>query len=852
MADMRLSFGPSNHYSTLEALIDEAEIDAETRRGFRRARPRRGPRPPKVSRPARRARGRAPSRCVCPAHGTEFVGWVQSSLNQVLGANLAVSGTMDRATRSALRRFQEQNGLPADGIAGPDTERALIDATGGRAPTDGLPLATVDGPGESSEFEFEFDEFEWESELNRNSREYVVWVQASLNRILGQRLTTDGIVGPLTRSAIRSFQAQKGLAVDGIVGPVTEVALIAAGAGRPPGAGTAPAPGTSLPYPNVNRELPPSGPGFYSYMRTAGDGRSHQYGRAETIQAIQAIAAAWHRAHPQGPQIGIGHISLRGGGDTPDHAQHETGLEVDIRPVRNDGQHAGVTISDPRYSRALTQKLVDLIHANRVLSVYKILFNDSSVSNVSPASGHDNHLHVWFAEPSAARSYFELDAMMDDEADLASEAFAELFESSDDAEARWEQERGGRRPAGRGRGRRIRSPRPRQDSRPRPPKLGRPTRPRGRLRRHQRSVGRPAAPCVCPAHGTELVRWIQSTLNDLRALQLPVSGLMDRATRSALRAFQTERGLAGDGIAGPETKDALIRARAERSGRAIEGLEPAPPAAEPAGVGVGPEATEELESFWDAMELGARPTLRRGSRGSTVVDLQTRLKTLSFDPGAIEGVFGSGTDAAIRAFQGARGLAADGIVGSQTWGQLLGQVPAAPGGGVSTANWVLPPDVRSAGEAQYVRYDSPPRWAGDPGNCSGTFTLGAQALRQHILATFAGVTSIGGYACRANTANLAETSVHGDGRALDIMIPLVNGGANSTVGNPIANWLVRNAQALGLQYLIWNRVQWSGGKTSGRKDASYGGPNPHIDHIHAELNRDGAARQTPWFQPRTA
>ena len=227
-------------------------------------------------------------------------------------------------------------------------------------------------------------------------------------------------------------------------------------------------------------------------------------------------------------------------------------------------------------------------------------------------------------EPS--EGYFEFEASMDDEADLDSEAFSELFESSDDAEALWEQERGGRRPAGRGRGRRIRSPRPRQGSRPRPPKLGRPTRPRGRLRRHQRSVGRLAVPCVCPAHGTELVRWIQSTLNDLRALQLPVSGLMDRVTRSALRAFQTERGLPGDGIAGPETRDALIQARAERSGRAVEGLEPAPPAAEPAGAGVAPEATGELESFWDAMEVGTRPTLRRGARGSAVVDLQSRLK----------------------------------------------------------------------------------------------------------------------------------------------------------------------------------------------------------------------------------
>ena len=35
---------------------------------------------------------------------------------------------MDAATRSALRRFQQQHGLAADGIAGPETERALVEA----------------------------------------------------------------------------------------------------------------------------------------------------------------------------------------------------------------------------------------------------------------------------------------------------------------------------------------------------------------------------------------------------------------------------------------------------------------------------------------------------------------------------------------------------------------------------------------------------------------------------------------------------------------------------------------------------------------------------------------------------
>ena len=74
-------------------------------------------------------------------------------------------------------------------------------------------------------------------EVNRHSREYVRWVQRSFNRLMGLQLAVDGVMGPQTRSAIRSFQQRQGLTVDGIVGPQTERALVALGASPPPGAG---------------------------------------------------------------------------------------------------------------------------------------------------------------------------------------------------------------------------------------------------------------------------------------------------------------------------------------------------------------------------------------------------------------------------------------------------------------------------------------------------------------------------------------------------------------------------------------------------------------------------------------
>jgi len=38
-------------------------------------------------------------------------------------------------------------------------------------------------------------EFEWESEIDRGSRDYIKWVQRSLNQLLGLNLAADGISG---------------------------------------------------------------------------------------------------------------------------------------------------------------------------------------------------------------------------------------------------------------------------------------------------------------------------------------------------------------------------------------------------------------------------------------------------------------------------------------------------------------------------------------------------------------------------------------------------------------------------------------------------------------------------------
>jgi len=58
--------------------------------------------------------------------------------------------------------------------------------------------------------------------------------------------------------------------------------------------------------------------------------------------------------------------------------------------------------------------------------------------------------------------------------------------------------------------------------------------------------------------------------------------------------------------------------------------------------------------------------LKMGSRGTAVKNLQRKLKELGFNPGAIDGDFGPGAQAAVLAFQKSKGLLADGVAGPGT------------------------------------------------------------------------------------------------------------------------------------------------------------------------------------------
>jgi lysozyme family protein len=66
-----------------------------------------------------------------------------------------------------------------------------------------------------------------------------------------------------------------------------------------------------------------------------------------------------------------------------------------------------------------------------------------------------------------------------------------------------------------------------------------------------------------------------------------------------------------------------------------------------------------------------RPIIRRGSRGEPVAELQKLLRDAGLSPGSVDGIFGGKTEAAVREFQQASGLEADGVVGPRTWDALI-------------------------------------------------------------------------------------------------------------------------------------------------------------------------------------
>lgn len=77
-------------------------------------------------------------------------------------------------------------------------------------------------------------------------------------------------------------------------------------------------------------------------------------------------------------------------------------------------------------------------------------------------------------------------------------------------------------------------------------------------------------------------------------------------------------------------------------------------------------------------------TLKRGSRGEAVSELQAALNKLGYDCGNVDGIFGAKTENAVRKFQAAKGLVVDGKAGVKTFAALEEALSVLPSGGTDS------------------------------------------------------------------------------------------------------------------------------------------------------------------------
>lgn len=132
---------------------------------------------------------------------------------------------------------------------------------------------------------------------------------------------------------------------------------------------------------------------------------------------------------------------------------------------------------------------------------------------------------------------------------------------------------------------------------------------------------------------------LQDKLKILGYYDYSITGSFDGYTKNAVMKFQNDYNLPVTGVVNMETWQALYQ------------------------LTITPELLIN--------EYETRPTLRLGSTGTYVRELQGLLESLLYYDGPIDGVFGFGTQTAVKMFQTNNRLTPDGVVGRDTWSALF-------------------------------------------------------------------------------------------------------------------------------------------------------------------------------------
>ena len=181
-----------------------------------------------------------------------------------------------------------------------------------------------------------------------------------------------------------------------------------------------------------------------------------------------------------------------------------------------------------------------------------------------------------------------------------------------------------------------------------------------------------------PGANGKAVRAVQVRLKALGYYKGNVDGDYGVATTEAVKAFQKANGLHADGVAGSGTFAKLYDSKAVTARQAAatptprKTATPKPtrtPTRRPVTAAPRRTATPLPPNTYIRVTnapKGDYATLRRGYTGTPVTKMQTELKKLGYYTGNVDGVYGEGTESAVRAFQRANGLNVDGSAGPAT------------------------------------------------------------------------------------------------------------------------------------------------------------------------------------------
>ena len=156
------------------------------------------------------------------------------------------------------------------------------------------------------------------------------------------------------------------------------------------------------------------------------------------------------------------------------------------------------------------------------------------------------------------------------------------------------------------------------------------------------------------------IETIQTALKQLKLYTGNITGHYGEKTQAAVKEFQKRYDLKADGIAGESTIQALY---------------------ESVGITYSPDGSSSV-SYSDA------GTLRYGSSGEAVRQMQQDLKNLGYYNGSVTGNFGTLTEAGVMKFQRANNLSADGVAGAKTLAKIAEKAGSSSGNSSSGA---LPP-----------------------------------------------------------------------------------------------------------------------------------------------------------------